>query len=336
MPAITLQASTGVAAVDRAIAAVIGLIERRLPGRARGYYLVGSYAVGEAVAASDIDLLTVLKGEIEPGEREQFGQIRAECKRQSAFALDLGLDSEAKYFRVGAVWFGVASVLLYGEDIRALVPRKPVASHLRDLIYSMPLLLARVRGGATSLAFPLGYPEPAGALRGYDSRIRSVEGHQHLVTKDLVSNVLAVANALLLLQTREYLGNGRKRDIPEQYRLRVGGEWAALVEQVFNDCRGRWNYGLPAAPADREQLNMLCEQALAFENYFLGSYRDFLLGELERPDTGAQLGALRGFQKVVFADQAVRAAIRPYLAHRNAELRQAACAALEQIDATAA
>ena len=95
----------------------------------------------------------------------------------------------------GGVWFQTASRLLAGEDIRPLVPRKPVESHVRDLMHGVIPLLARVRGGQPALAPPLAFPDPDGPLYGYDRREVQVGGEPRSVgTKDLVSNTLAIAS----------------------------------------------------------------------------------------------------------------------------------------------
>jgi hypothetical protein len=234
---------------DRALRDAVALIEVAWPGRVRGYYLVGSYAVGEARPSSDLDLIVLAKGEIEPADRELFAPIRETCKQASAILLDITLESEAKFFRVGGVWFQTASLLVHGDDVRAQIPRKPVERHIRDLMHAVYPLLARVRGNPSVLRHPLGFPDPAGELRGYDARFRDTAPAQRTPTKDLVTNVLGAANALTLLRARQYVGTGRKRDIPEQYRRWIGGEWAELVEDTYERCRVQWDYQVPNQPA---------------------------------------------------------------------------------------
>ena len=70
MRKIILDCSTGSVQADHILRDVVALIEARWPERVRGYYLVGSYATGEAPPSSDIDLIVLLKHELEPGERE--------------------------------------------------------------------------------------------------------------------------------------------------------------------------------------------------------------------------------------------------------------------------
>jgi len=328
MPTLVLLASTGVATIDQILRESVEQIEQCLPDRVRGYYLVGSYGYGEALPASDIDLIVLLKGELAQADRDRFAAVREQCRHDSQVPLDLILDSEAKFLRVGGVWFQTASLLLYGEDVRPRIPRKPVANHIRDLMHAVFPLLARVRGERVPLRFPLDYPDPFGLLYGYDSRYRDSSEPRPTLTKDLVTNVLAAASALTLRAAQQYVGSGKKSDIPRQYAIWVGDEWAPLVDQSFTDCRIRWGYAMPEAPAEREHLRAMCRQTLRFENAFLDRYRDMLLAELQSENAAAQLSAVRRFGQVIYPDPAVALALAQLAAHSTPELQPAAAAAL--------
>jgi hypothetical protein len=67
--------------------------------------------------------------------------------------------------------------------------------------------------------------------------MRLADGTLCASTKNVVLNVLCAANALTLLAAGWYVGSGKKSDIAKQYRAWVGGEWAGLVEQLYE--RGR-------------------------------------------------------------------------------------------------
>src|SRR6185503_6521063 len=177
---------------------------------------------------------------------------------------------------------------------------------------------------AELLIFPLDYPDPAGMLYGYGRRYRLGKGLHQIAIKDLVTNVLAVANALILLTARQYVGSGKKSDIVQQYRAWIGDEWVELVEQVFEDCRKRWGYLLPEPAADRARLRGLCQRGLAFENHFLARYKPFLLSELQHPEHAIQLFAARRLGQLIYRDTAVLAALAKAGESENAELRQAA------------
>jgi predicted nucleotidyltransferase len=294
-----LSFKTGDPAVDGCLAEVVAALGAAFGERLRGVYLVGSHAVGEAIPGSDIDLLALFKGRQSAEEQARFAEVRQACKGRCALALDMTSQGEERLLAVGGVWFQTASRLLAGDDIRPRVPCKPVESHARDLMHSVLPLLARVRGDPPALAPPLGYPDPAGALYGYDRReVRVGSAIRSVGTKDLVSNTLAIANALTLRAAGRYVGDGRKADIPREYRRQIGDQWSALVEAVFERCRVAWGYAVPEDAVERAELRALCEGVLGFENHFMAHYRDFLTQELQHDDPAVAERARRALARL--------------------------------------
>ncbi|MBD2003014.1 MULTISPECIES: nucleotidyltransferase domain-containing protein [Cyanophyceae] len=308
MTNITLTASTGVEKVDAIACEIIGKVGESFPGRIRGYYLEGSYADGTAVATSDIDLRVVFKGSLTSAERQEFAQISDECQKNTSIELGITADSEEALFRIGAVRFQKGTLLIYGEDIRPLVPIKPIDSYTLDSMHFPYRLFAQMRGNPEVLTFPLDYPDPEGEFYGCDRRqMRASDGTIHYGTKDLVLNVLCPATALIALDAGQYVVT--KRECVIQYRKWINDEWTALVEDIYEQCRNHWNYRVPEAEADRKQLREYCKSALAFENYFLWRYKAFLLAELQHPDEFRQLYAVKRLGQIIYPDQAVRLAL---------------------------
>jgi predicted nucleotidyltransferase len=64
MVEIILLGSTSAEQVDQTARRAIDTMERQFPDRVRGYYLVGSYAAGEAIPVSDIDIVVMFEGGI--------------------------------------------------------------------------------------------------------------------------------------------------------------------------------------------------------------------------------------------------------------------------------
>jgi glutathione S-transferase len=280
-----LLATADDAAADAALQRIIAAIERRIPARVCGYYLVGSYAAGEAIAASDLDLLLLLKTPITDVDQQHLAAVRRWWRAQQTIPLDLIVQDVPTLLRVGGVWFQTASRLLYGEDLRAQVPRKAVKEHTRDLLHGVFPLLTRVRRATPMLRLPLGFPAPDARFYGYELRYSSpTEPPQQVGTKDLLNLVLAIAAALTLQQAGHYVGSGRKRDIPSEYRRVIGDGWSDLVQASYDDCRLRWGYALPTDGNAQKRLRALCQQLLGFENHFLQHYLRFLQAELHHPD----------------------------------------------------
>jgi predicted nucleotidyltransferase len=321
---IHLHQPTTITSVDQTLAQIIALIDQHLPRRVLGYYLVGSYAVAEAVPASDIDLVVVFKDQLTVEDHHRFATVRERCKQASSYTLDLSAESEAKLRHVGGVWFQTASRCLYGSDIRQQIPRKPFEAHLRDLMHGMYSLLARVRGNSARLSVPLDYPDPTGRLYGYDQRqIRDGDHMRTVGTKDMVTNTLAIANVLTLRRSGHYVGSGKKADIPEQYQQWINDEWTGLVAEVYYTCRNRWGYALPAEQADQTHLRSLCRNVLVFENHFLSVYRSYLLQEVEGRDAAIVRFAVQRLGQVIYPDRVVVEALRQAREWADADLATA-------------
>ncbi len=112
----------------------------------------------------------------------------------------------------------------------------------------------------------------------------------------------------------------------------IGDEWTPFLAAVYDCCRTRWQYRIPAAPADRARLRSICARTLAFENSFLQRYRDFLLAELAAADPAAPQQAVAILGRVPWPHPAIRAALRALTAGDDATLRQAALTALSRLE----
>ncbi|MEM8534751.1 MAG: hypothetical protein AAGF95_28175 [Chloroflexota bacterium] len=68
---------------------------------------------------------------------------------------------------------------------------------------------------------------------------------------------------------------------------------------------------------------------MAFENYFLGVYRTYLLEELQHANTHVQLIAAQCSGRVCYNDDVVIAALEQASSHDDAAIREAAVATLQ-------
>ncbi len=110
----------GKPSIDTVLSQIVERYETQFPGRLRACYLTGSYAEGNAVEWSDIDVSVLFKdafvSEGEAAQAEQLGQALASL---TPLRLDLHAGSEQSQdslpgFLSAAV--KQTSVLLYGED----------------------------------------------------------------------------------------------------------------------------------------------------------------------------------------------------------------------------
>lgn len=333
--AVVLAGATGDEAVDAALRAVVAGFEARCPGRVRAYFVHGSHADRTGVAASDLDLTVVFKGPFAGEvERAAIARARDECARQAAVELDFEIVAEEDLARGVPPDLKLGGRCVWGEDRRGEWPLIPLAAWTRERMHAAYWLLVNVFGRPPLVDGPLGFPDPAAEFYGYTRRtIRPPDGSDVPSTRDLIRVTGWAATALIALRAGRYVA--RKRDCHRAYRWFIGDEWAPLLAEIYDRCRGEWGYLLPADPAERRALRAICARTLAFENQFMIVYRDFLLAELRAPDAEARLAAVQSLGRVAYRDGAVHEAVRALADDGDAGLRAAVAGVLARYDALA-
>jgi hypothetical protein len=111
--------------------------------------------------------------------------------------------------------------------------------------------------------------------------------------------------AIIALKAKVYVND--KNDCLKQYRVRINDEWTDLIQDVYAKCRNAWVYCVPSDTGDRKQLKNICERTLAFENYFLSLYKDFLLAELDNEKVSSfWLSVTEAVEHMGFSEQRLR------------------------------
>jgi hypothetical protein len=331
-----LLATTGNQRIDQILQGVVGVFEATFPGRVRGYFLLGSYVDRSAVPASDVDVGILFKDAYcDDVEAERALRLCQDCEANSAVLLEMWAMSEEQLRRADR--FGIAlqvalgSQLLYGGSSPVASEVRPDARYVRWAMHVPLYGLVALRGQPAALTYPLDFPDQSGPFYGYDRlRLAGTGDVEQPGTKLLVAIVGRIATALVALHTGHYVRS--KQGSVAFYRAHIADQWADLVEQVYVHCRGDWDYHVPSAPAERQQLRLLCQRALAFENAFLLTYRDFLLNELQSTDEAPRLLALERLRQVIYPSLEVRAAVRNLTLSTDEQLRHAASATLHTID----
>lgn len=328
---ITLVHSTRNERANTVLREVISDFESAFAGRVQSYYVEGSLADGSEVTTSDIDLHIVFHERfLDSDERKMVEKFAAQCVARSAVELDLELLEEQELLQGVGPNFKLGSLLIYGEDIREQVPLWPLEMWARDRMHSSYWRTVHLCQRPTPLRYPLTYPDPAGEFYGYDRRIlRLPDGREVPCTRDLIRLVGWSATALLAFQAGIYVA--RKSDCHKLYREAFHDEHAQLLQDVYELCRGKWNYLLPSEQEDREILKNICERTLLFENHFLQLYRAFLLDELRNADPTGQRQALWVLKEIPYADLEVREAVARLAQNEQDTIRIAARETLEKL-----
>jgi hypothetical protein len=332
----TLLESTGNLSADKILQGVIGILEQAFPDRVRGYFVRGSYASATSTEGSDLDMFVVFKDAfIEPAEAEKARDICGHCALLSPILLEILVVSERQLHRednlVAALQLKLASRPVYGQDIRPQLPDLRADAYVRAVVHApyFSYTYPAQRRSSPHLTYPLGHIDPGGPFYGFDQwLIPGPDGVDIPSMKVLVATVGWTATALIALQTGLYVRD--KSACVALYQRHIGDQWTELVAIVHELCRNRWHYRIPTAEGDRRRLRELCEQALAFQNHFLGRYRTYLLDELRSAAPHRQALAAQRLAQIRYPDGEVVEALHQLRTVDDADVRQAVEATLDR------
>lgn len=267
-------------------------LEAAFPQRIRAGYIEGSYANGIALTTSDLDLTIIFcERFVSQAEREQAQQLCSKYAAQAGIEFDAEIVDEASLRDGVYPQFKLGSQLFYGVDIRAQCPLIPMERWTRERMHAAYRLISQVFHRPPIVCFPLTAPDPTDRFLGYTNRIvRLPDGTEVPSTRNLIRTSGWAATALIALQAGHYVTS--KRNCHRLYRNYINDEWADLLENLYSWCREAWQYLIPQSAEDQQRLRVICERALAFENYFLVCYKSFLLTQLQDMAEAAPLTAL--------------------------------------------
>jgi predicted nucleotidyltransferase len=310
--------------VDMMLQEVIMLLSTRFPDRIHSYYIEGSYANDSDITTSDIDLLIVFKENFENEQERTEAEILAlHCAAPYSVELDVIVLSEQALSRGASPNFKMGSILLYGQDLRPHIPLISLNAWTRDRMHSSWWRTARLFNRGSILIYPLDYPDPSAEFYGYDARmLRLPDGREVNCTRDLIRLVGWSATAIIAFKAARYVA--RKSDCHKIYQECFQDEWGQFLQDMYEQCRSRWNYLIPENGEERKILRSLCQRTLAFENHFLNIYKQFLLSEFLHADEQALLHALWVLSEIVYQDREIEAAIRTLAEDYRPALREAA------------
>jgi hypothetical protein len=329
MEQVALCFTTGDQRADRLLEGAIGVLEMCFPNRVGGYYLVGSYANGSAVASSDLDLVVVFKDAFQSDEPARCRALAHNCSLLSPMRIDIAPRCETELFQTGAVSLKLASQLLYGEDIRAVVPLEPLEEYLPQVLSGFFFYTAMLRGEPARLIYPVDYPDPHAEFYGYERWGLYLTDRLAVGLRTLVNSTTLAATFLVGLHTARHVGS--KRDAVEMYNVTVGDAWTKLLEDVYVNCKQRWSYRIPDTLAEQAELRKLCQRILEFENYVLDRCRGYVLEVLASGKDHLKITIAESLKKIAYVDTEVQAALEELTKIDQAAIRQAGQEALAHL-----
>ncbi len=303
-----LTNSTHNTLADAMLQNVIETFENKFPKRVRAYYIEGSYADASNVNSSDMDVLLVFKYEFKDEEPQQAETLAERLVTESVLELDIGFVDEQSLINGITPMLRFGSSLIYGEDTRDALPLIPLEEWTRDRMHSSLWRTVHLYNRPSVIRYPLTYPDPDGEFYGYDARmLRLPNGQEVPCTRDLIRLTGWSATAMIAFKAGKYVA--RKSECYKLYQACFNDEWGRLLQDIYELCRGKWNYLIPENSEDRRTLRTICERTLGFENHFLRVYKEFVLSELHNADPRGVLQVLSVLQKIVYQDEEVLTAI---------------------------
>ena len=332
---VRLSDSMGTLEINEMLQGIVGIYERLFPNRIRSYYVIGSQAEGVAVAMSDIDVLLVFREKFESdAERHLAHQIGWLCDMISPILLDItpSTDSPDDIYNSAFLQWHLRPI--YGEDIRPSITLPAIDDYIRFMMNATMQKWIRHR---RNLVFPLDYPDPDGEFFGYDLEgIYSIPVCQNLGTKGLIWTLCPMVTAIVTLKTGRFVAG--KSEGFRFYQKYVNDEWADFLAEVWDTCRVQWESRMPTDSVDRKKVRAFSQKILAFENHYLTLYKQFWLRDLEAAQGeyvnvygDRKLQAIRHLGDVVYPDDTVENALKPFENSDNPDWRKETQDTLQKI-----
>lgn len=290
--------------IDRVLSQIVDRYETQFPGRIRASYLTGSYAEGNAVEWSDIDIYILFKDAfVSEEEAAQAEQLGLSCAPLTPLRLDLHAESEQSQDNLpGFLRAAVknTSILLYGEDTRERMSLPPREEYMRDateVALQFLLWLHQIE----KITYPLTYPDPDGAFFGYDQLQVLSDSSDRASARQgiriLIETACRIGTALIAFKTDRSVST--KRESVQIYRELINDEWTSFLEAMFVKGKLRWSYNLPESEEEHAELRILCERMLPFENHYLRAHRAYLLAQQGSNNEAT----LQGLKQVIYPDK---------------------------------
>lgn len=296
-------------AANEVIKRAITLVQENVSNPLLAAYVSGSYANGYAVPTSDLDLYVIFRDELTKDDEAAYGQFGPALESLEP-AVDLVPYSLGKLRELGQVGMATHFLHVWGETVHGEIPEPSLDDYAYRAMHGAYLYMGRTRK-VKPYHWPLEFPEPEDAFKGYGWRKMAFGGKEVGSIKELV--VMAGWMATGLIAWRGKMLVPTKKECPGLFEAVVGGKEAATFRGITELCRNKLHYLLPESPADKAALEELLPGVLALENYFLKEYQDFLienlananpvrrrtsvirLGEIRYPNSRSE-EALRGFK----------------------------------------
>lgn len=219
-------------------------------------------------------MIAVFKGACTEGEADKLRLVRRWLTALSDVRYDIVPKCEADLMETGTTGLKLATELLYGEDVREMIPLEPVETFLHDVVAGFVAYGRELRGNVARLEYPVRCPDAADYLYGYTD-YGNWNGRDYSAgTRTILSCMTLGATARVLMETGERCTS--KQEAVRRYRDVIGGRWGEWLVEMLELCKLKWGYDLPQTAAEREQLRSLLGEMKAYENEILAACREVI------------------------------------------------------------
>jgi predicted nucleotidyltransferase len=273
-----LLASTNSASADEAILKTLEAVQLGFNKKLLSAYVTGSYANGYAVSTSDVDLFLVFEGTISKEDEKIRDEIYGQLEHITP-SLDIAIRGLSNLLETGDEGMREYFLHIFGEPVHLQVPQPRIQDYAYRGMHVGYLRMQHTRKSKPYI-WPMNYPEETGPLKGYDWREKiKVDGKSFDSIKEIVVLTGWMATGLIAWKGQTFVPT--KNHVVKLFKDVVGGSMADDLELITNLCRSKLSYLVPESEEAYKELQDLLPKVLAFENFFLENYQDFLIENLK-------------------------------------------------------
>lgn len=273
--------STTSPAADEAIRFALRTVQELFPRALLSAYVTGSYANAYAVPTSDVDLFLVFDGTLSKKDEKLAQQIHSKLEHITP-SLDLVFRGLSNLLEVGVVGMPDSFLHVFGEPLHQKIRPPAIEDYAYSAMHGGYLRMQLTRK-SKPYRVPLKFPKERSSLKGYDWREKiHFQGKTFDSIKEIVVLTGWMATGLTAWKGRVFVPT--KNQAVELFKSKIGGPFAADFETITQLCRNQCAYKVPENPKDFKDLQSLLPKVLAFENFFMENYQDFLIENLNSPN----------------------------------------------------
>lgn len=231
-------------------------------------YASGSYANGYFLeGVSDLDLLLLVNHAPDNLTEQLLENTESQGVELDLCILEVSAlhnNPNSIQVRESVMSSKLCGRLLFGEDLLKNWILPPMEDYTQRTVEMVFEFIHRAHGTSCNMQ-NLTCPDPDDPYLGYLVMRNGISS-----TKQIISLYTWIATARLARYHNIYCGC--KKFCLEQGMQYLGSSFSATLQEVYENCRGKWKYTIPKQPEDRKMLKNYCRLLLKFEQDFVDDF----------------------------------------------------------------